>query len=195
MQEGWLLCNTENRKKLQEKTRLPGKTRVYSGEIKKLEVNSVKKKKQKKTAQRQIKCPVCGAMAVLRPAAEIYRDPYRSDQLYVCSNYPKCRCYVGTHPGTNIPLGTLADGDLRNLRIQAHRKFDSVWRSRIMSRESAYCWMADLFGIPLREAHIGLFGEYRCRELIRACDQVLENCGKMKGVKSHENDGVSETAC
>ena len=135
----------------------------------------MKKKKKTKTAQRRILCPKCGAMAILRPASEIYGDPRRTDRLYVCSNYPKCRSYVSTYPGTNVPMGVLADGDLRNLRIQAHRKFDEVWKTGIMSRENAYRWMADRLGISMRDAHIAMFGEYRCRELIRECEQVLAN--------------------
>lgn len=158
-----------------------------------------KKKKLKKTAQRQIRCPKCGAMAILKPASEIYGDCSRSDQLYVCSNYPHCKSYVSTYPGTNIPMGTLADGDLRNLRIQAHRKFDAVWKSGVMSRDSAYRWMADCLGIPLRDAHIAMFGEYRCKELIRQCDIVLANCDQMAARKEernhHEDDRVSAQAC
>ena len=151
-----------------------------------------KKKQLAKTAQRQIRCPVCGATAILRPASEIYGEPTRSDRMYVCSNFPRCRSYVGTYPGTNIPMGTLADGDLRNLRIRAHRKFDEVWKSGIMSRSSAYRWMADYFGIPMAEAHIAMFGEYRCRELIRECERVLQNRSRqqMRGVDRNENDGL-----
>ncbi len=154
-----------------------------------------KKKKQSKTAQRQIRCPSCGAAAVLRPASEIYRDPGRIDKLYVCSRYPACKSYVSTYPGTNIPMGTLADGDLRSLRIKAHRRFDEVWKSGIMNRENAYRWMAELFGISLRDAHIAMFGEYRCKELIRQCDRVLANCRKTKEGEHNENDRVSKSAC
>ena len=151
-----------------------------------------KKKKQSKTAQRKIYCPQCGGTAILRSAAEIYADPRRKDRMYVCSNYPQCRCYVSTYPGTNIPMGTLADGDLRQLRIQAHHKFDQVWKSGIMTRDNAYRWMADSFGIPMQEAHIAMFGAYRCKELIRQCNQVLMNHEKQKrGVRQNENDRVS----
>ena len=153
-----------------------------------------KKKKISKTAQRQLRCPKCGAMAILRPAADIYGDRSRKDQLYVCSNSPRCQSYVSTYPGTNIPMGTLADGDLRNLRIRAHRRFDEVWKSGIMSRDNAYRWMAELFGISMQDAHIAMFGEYRCKELIRHCEQVLENRRKLqskKGDERHENERVS----
>lgn len=71
-----------------------------------------------------------------------------------------------------------ANGDLRNLRIQAHRKFDLIWKNGIMTREEAYRWFADSFGLSLRDAHIGMCSEYRCRELIRLCNEVLarNNC-------------------
>lgn len=131
------------------------------------------KRKKKKTTQQQIRCPYCGANTVIRPASEIYQDPRRTDELYVCSNYPRCNSYVSMYPGTKKPMGPLANGDLRNLRIRAHRKFDQIWQTRIMSRDQAYRWMADYFCLPLREAHIGNFNEYRCKELINKCESVL----------------------
>ncbi len=157
-----------------------------------------KKKKQGRTARHVVRCPKCGSAAVLRPASEIYADASRKDRLYVCSGYPECRSYVGTYPGTIIPMGTPADGDLRNLRIRAHRRFDEVWRTGIMTRENSYRWMADAFGIPLRDAHIAMFGEYRCRELIRLCEAVLENRRRLqagKGGDGREDDHVSAGAC
>ena len=102
---------------------------------------------------RQLRCPHCGAVAVIRPAAEIYNDDRRKDELYVCKNYPECKSYVGMHTGTRIPLGTLANGDLRNLRIKAHRRFDQIWQRGIMSRNAAYRWMADSFGMTLDDAN------------------------------------------
>ena len=134
----------------------------------------MKKKKQTKTAVRRITCPYCSAPAILRPASEIYGDPEKSGELYVCANYPRCDAYVSVHPGTKIPRGELANGDLRNLRIRAHWKFDEIWQSGAMDRASAYRWMADGLGLALRDAHIGMFREYHCRELIERCDKVLE---------------------
>lgn len=98
----------------------------------------MKKKKMSDMTPRQLRCPHCGAVAIIRPASEIYNDPSRKDELYVCKNYPACKSYVGMHAGTRIPLGTLANGDLRNLRIKAHRRFDRIWQSGIMSRNAAY---------------------------------------------------------
>ena len=133
----------------------------------------MKKKKMSDMTPRQLRCPHCGAVAIIRPASEIYDDPRRKDELYVCKNYPACKSYVGMHAGTRIPLGTLANGDLRNLRIKAHRRFDRIWQSGIMSRNAAYRWMADSFGLTADDAHIGKFGESRCQQLIEQCDRIL----------------------
>ena len=134
----------------------------------------MRKKKLKRKANQLVRCPYCGSVAVLRPASEIYNDPGRTDSLYVCGHYPHCKSYVSVYPGTKTPMGPLANGDLRNLRIRAHRKFDRIWQLGIMSRQDAYRWMADYFCLPLREAHIGMFSEYRCKELIKKCESVLD---------------------
>ena len=115
---------------------------------------------------------------ILRPASEIYHDAKSDRKLYVCHNYPSCNTYVAAHPNTDKPMGVPANGDIRNLRIQAHRKFDRIWKNGIMTREEAYRWFADSFGLSLRDAHIGMCSDNRCRELIRLCDEVLarNNC-------------------
>ena len=138
------------------------------------------KKKLRKSNQ-VVRCPYCGSVAYLTPASQIYGDPGRKDLLYVCGNYPSCKSYVSVHPGTKVPMGPLANGDLRNLRIRAHRRFDRIWQTGIMSRQDAYRWMADYFCLPLRDAHIGKFSEYRCQELIKKCDSILELNGKAAG--------------
>ena len=138
----------------------------------------MKKRKTRAQRSRSFRCPHCGAAMILRPASDIYHDAKSDRKLYVCHNYPACNTYVAAHPNTDKPMGVPANGDLRNLRIQAHRKFDLIWRSGIMTREEAYRWFADSFGLCLRDAHIGMCSEYRCRELIRLCNEVLarNNC-------------------
>lgn len=131
------------------------------------------KKKTKRHQTATVRCPYCGSLADIRPASEIYHDDSRKDFLYVCRNYPRCNAYVRVQPGTKQPMGPLANGDLRHLRIRAHRAFDQVWRSGVMPRETAYRWMADFFCIPLRDAHIGHFSEYRCQQLIEKCEDLL----------------------
>lgn len=73
--------------------------------------------------QKQIKCPYCHAHASLRPASLVYgaTPQARGKYLYVCDRWPVCNAYVSAHERTLLPMGTLANGDLRHKRILAHR--------------------------------------------------------------------------
>lgn len=87
----------------------------------------MKKRKTRAQRSRSFRCPHCGAAMILRPASEIYHDAKSDRKLYVCHNYPACNTYVAAHPNTDKPMGVPANGNLRNLRIQAHRKFDLIY--------------------------------------------------------------------
>ena len=125
--------------------------------------------------KKSIHCPYCGGTAVLRDASYVYGGESSCKRLYVCQHYPSCDAYVGVHKGTQTPKGTLADGDLRNLRIQAHRMFDMIWKNGILTRKNAYRWIQDKFSLRSDQAHIGNFSEYMCRRLIEESRIVLEN--------------------
>ncbi len=90
-------------------------------------------------------------------------------------HYPSCNSYVGVHPGTKTPKGTLANRELRLKRIQAHRIFDEIWKQGILSKAEAYRWVADKFCLTDKQAHIGQFSNYMCDQLIRASADVLKN--------------------
>lgn len=125
--------------------------------------------------RRKITCPYCGAAAVLREGAYVYGERSKGELLYVCANYPKCDAYVGVHRGTRRPLGTLADAELRNKRIRAHKLFDQIWQNGLMTRKEAYRWMEYFMGIPKDTGHIANFSGYRCEELMKKCRQILIN--------------------
>ena len=122
-----------------------------------------------------IRCPYCGGTAILRDASFVYGTHSHGGQVYVCSHYPSCNSYVGVHPGTKIPKGTLANRELRQKRIQAHRIFDQIWQQGILSKPEAYRWVADKFCLTDKQAHIGQFSNYMCDQLIRESADVLKN--------------------
>ena len=125
--------------------------------------------------RKNLKCPYCGSTAVLQKASLVYGVNAIDEHLYVCSHYPECNSYVGVHKGTLIPKGTLANGDLRNKRIQTHKVFSQLWRNGIMNKKQAYRWMQYKFCLSPEQAHIGQFSEYRCDELMRISHEVLQN--------------------
>lgn len=122
-----------------------------------------------------IRCPYCGSPAILKDASYVYGDKSRGGRVYVCSHYPRCDSYVGVHPGTNLPKGTLANKELRLKRIQAHQIFDQIWKQKILTKADAYRWIADKFCLNDSQAHIGHFSNYMCDQVIIESAKVLHN--------------------
>lgn len=107
-------------------------------------------------------CPYCGGKVLLMDSDIIYNG--RSYGLvYICENYGRtCSAFVGVHKGTKVPLGTLADKNLRELRKQCHSHFDQLWKSGQMKRAEAYHWLHKVMNLSKRQAHIAKFDTKLC---------------------------------
>ena len=127
------------------------------------------------------RCPYCGSSIQLRSADGIYRENNKDTMLYVCSKYPVCDAYVRVMPGTKTPIGSLANGNLRALRREAHQYFDRLHQTGIMSRKEAYEWLAGMLQTPLSQTHIGYLGEYYCQRVIEESKRILDNRRKVHG--------------
>lgn len=123
--------------------------------------------------KKQLRCSYCGRPAILKPASEVFHDPKRTGYVYVCSHFPACNAYVGVHPGTKIPMGTLANPQLRRKRIEAHQAFDSIWKNGVMSRNQAYRWLSCTLCLTESQTHIAQFGDYMCDRVIEESRKVL----------------------
>ena len=132
-------------------------------------------KKKQRVQRTSPRCPYCGSHSVLRSADGIYRNNSRNTMLYVCSRFPACDSYVRVHPGTKIPMGTMANRELRALRNEAHHYFDQLHKKGHMSKEDAYQWLASILATPMGQAHIGLLGDYYCRLVIEESKKVLNS--------------------
>ena len=140
-------------------------------------------KKNKKQKQNPMRCPYCGASVVFRSAEGIYKENANKTMLFVCRNYPRCDAYVRVHPGTKKPVGTMADGKLRAMRNTAHRYFDMIHKSGLMTKNEAYQWLAYKVCAPLSQAHIGLMAEYYCQQVINESKKLLISRGKLREAK------------
>ncbi len=145
------------------------------------------KKKKKATKNNQnystLRCPYCGGTVVYKSADGIYKDNSSGTMLYVCSHYPECDAYVRVQPGTRIPMGTMADHNLRALRITTHKQFDKLHLKGYMTRKEAYMWLANLISAPLSQAHIGYLGEYYCNLVLQESAKLLKTKQALKKVK------------
>lgn len=118
-------------------------------------------------------CPYCNKPSVKVTGKVIY--PFRKDlfskKFYHCS---PCDAYVGCHPGTEMPLGRLANAELRQAKMRAHAAFDPYWLTQEMTRSNAYRLLANNLNIPTNECHIGMFDVETCEEVILICTSGLK---------------------
>ena len=123
-----------------------------------------------------ITCPICHSKAFLRPATVVYGPaaPDPTAKLYVCAHYPACDSYVAAHQKSLLPMGTLADAALRRKRKDTHRALDRLWQSGLMSRKEAYRLLQLYLGLPEEEAHIAMFSQERCGQVVDYCNRFYE---------------------
>lgn len=119
--------------------------------------------------QAPTECPYCNSgEVVLVSNSEIYGKEYGDwPYTYLCKC---CKAYVGVHPGTDIPLGTLANKTLREARKTAKAKFFAVQKYHGWSRTQAYQWLANAMGLPRAETHFGWFNEESCDKATALCN-------------------------
>lgn len=117
-------------------------------------------------------CRYCAGSVELVSNSEIYNGRAYGDwpYAYLCSD---CKAYVGLHPDTDIPLGTLADAQLRKDRNAAKGAFHRVKEKRGFSRSLAYQWLAGKMAIEVGECHFGWFDHSACAKALAICTEDL----------------------
>ncbi len=110
-------------------------------------------------------CPFCCSRVSLIDSAQVFGRSYGF--IYLCDAYPDCDARVRCHPKTIIPMGTLADKELRKWRSLVHCKFDPLWQSGVFSsRQSAYKWLSKAMKLPLDKTHVAMFDIRQCQKAI-----------------------------
>jgi hypothetical protein len=119
-------------------------------------------------------CPHCSGAVELVNNSEIYggRSYGEWPWAYKCAG-DGCDSYVGLHPFTGIPLGTLADAATRAARKAAKDAFNPLWQrwgARSMTRTEAYAWLAGKLGIAdVNTCHVGWFDVETCARVVAVC--------------------------
>lgn len=127
----------------------------------------------------QCACNYCGRLAMLVTGTEIY--PHRKDlgflRFWQCKG---CDAYVGCHKrgaplgggrvsNGAVPLGTLANAELRRARGQVHAAFDAIWKEGGMTRTAAYSWLQHHMGLQPDDCHIAKFNVAQCERALELC--------------------------
>ena len=116
-------------------------------------------------------CPYCNSPAEFHEdSIFIYGKDYGA--VYACCKYPACDSYIGVHKGTQIPLGRLANKELRQARIKAHQIIDKYWQDNKMSRNAVYKILSKMFG--KKEVHIGELKLPSCKKIIEQFDNYIK---------------------
>lgn len=123
-------------------------------------------------------CPYCEEPAILMPGRAVY--PNRPDlwtkPIWRCR---PCGAWVGCHPGTEKPLGRLANAELRAAKSAAHAAFDPLWKAKMRreqcsqskARKAGYKWLADQMGMNPKRCHIGMMDVAECQRVVEICQR------------------------
>lgn len=113
-------------------------------------------------------CPHCHSAVEIVNNDKIYGQSYGLwPWTYRCVNVKGCGAYVGMHPRTHIPLGTLATAPIREARKKAKSLFNPLWQGGKMQRGQAYAWLARELNIPKESCHFGWFDVTQCEQAIQ----------------------------
>ncbi len=108
-----------------------------------------------------MECPYCHREAEWVENKEIYGKNYgKSFMCYYCKD---CDSYVGCHNNTRKPLGTMANKELRDLRIECHSVIDPLWKTGEIGRKELYEKLSNWWG---KEFHIGELRENECKRFL-----------------------------
>ncbi len=119
-------------------------------------------------------CPYCHSKAILRPARFVHEKNtiVTGKHLYVCANWPTCDAYVSAHDHNLRPMGVLANGELRNQRILAHRALERYRKVTGMTKRELYIWLRTKLDLAEKDAHVAAFTDEQCSQVIRLCEDV-----------------------
>jgi len=122
-------------------------------------------------------CRYCGSPVRIATHQEVYigRSFGNWPYMYLCDG---CGAYVGIHEGTDLPLGTLANEELRMSRKTNKRIFIVVIAGEVMKRAEGYKWLAGEMNIPVSECHWGWFDLDRCAQAGEICTaKIIKSMG------------------
>lgn len=106
-----------------------------------------------------------------------------TNNLYISYQCPICLKKVGVnHNG--LPLGYIADSELREYRKKAHFYLDNLWHRKLIAcpnltknqaRRLAYKWLSEKLNISVHLCHIGFFDQKLCEMVCLICEPYFNH--------------------
>lgn len=122
-------------------------------------------------------CPYCRGGVELLHNSEVYGRTI-GDWPFVYACIGNCEAYVGVHADTDIPLGTLADKQLRTERQKSKQSFHAAMVYKRFSRAEAYRWLASELKLPLGQTHYGWFTLEQTKRAYSITERALANAAE-----------------
>ena len=107
----------------------------------------IAKNRRRRKQTMEVKCLNCGGIvtAELKHGDEIYKGRKDlHDKLFWQCKF--CGGYVGTHPHTINPLGSIPTEDVRRMRLKVHSLIDPLWKGGYISRGEIYKRLSSAVG-------------------------------------------------
>ena len=109
-------------------------------------------------------------------ATLIYGDicyPHRKDlsklKFYQC---PVCKNFVGTHKGTDRPLGVIASAEIKKERMKIHDILDPLWKCKKYPRKELYKQISSRLGYDYHTANLKSIEE--CRKVYSIVSDIAK---------------------
>lgn len=128
-------------------------------------------------------CDYCGQKAKLLRSGEAgYPYEHRDfGPMWTCT---PCGAWVGVHSNSkrHVPLGRLADAELREWKSRVHAAFDPLWKAKMRrdgcnqfeARNAGYKWLAGELGIDVKLCHVGHFDIERCKAALEIVTRITK---------------------
>lgn len=106
----------------------------------------------------------CGCKCLITPTLKLGTQiyPHRYDlankYFWQCDT---CKNYVGCHPKTDKPLGTIPTPDIRNLRGYLHRRIDPLWKDGKITRTKLYAKISKQLGYEYHTGEVSSVQQYQ----------------------------------
>ena len=106
-------------------------------------------------------CPYCGGSDFVG-----YVDVDEDGRL-------ECSCGASVTIRKGLPLGRLADEQLRALRIEFHEHFDSIISLKKIKKDALYRILSKKMNIPYLRTHAAKFDNRQCMQAIEILKEIL----------------------
>lgn len=110
---------------------------------------------------------------------EVY--PHRPDlyhkYFYKCT---KCGNYVGCHPNSKRPLGSIPNKEIKDKRKYIHSILDPLWKDKMISRSELYSQLSKKLGYTYHTGEINNIEEANKIQLV--VEKLREEIYNAKGI-------------